>query len=87
MNQRTKDVLKCLLSLEDIDLLEFYGHNPYKYKLIDKTAETKTFATFDDIDLLTFYGYNPYKYKLIDKTAETKTVATFDDRKIIELRW
>lgn len=48
MKQRTKDILKCLLSLEDIDLLTFYGHDPYKFKLIDKTAETKTFSTFDN---------------------------------------
>ena len=48
MKQRTKDVLKCLLSLEDIDLLTFYGYDPYRFKLVRKTAEIKTFSTFDD---------------------------------------
>jgi len=52
VKQRTKDILKSLLSLEDIDLLEFYGHDPYKYKLVDKTAETKTFSTFDDTKII-----------------------------------
>ena len=48
MKQRTKDILRCLLTTEDVDLLEFYGQDPYKFKLIGKTAETKTFSTFDD---------------------------------------
>lgn len=48
MKKRTRDILDCLLGLDDISLLEFYGYSPYRYKLVDKTAEIKTFQTFDD---------------------------------------
>lgn len=48
MKHRTRDILRCLLSVEDIDLLKENGLNPYQYKLVEKNAQIKTFSNFDD---------------------------------------
>ena len=48
MKSRTRDILNCLLSFEDIELLKENGFNPYKYKLVEKNAEIKIFQVFDE---------------------------------------
>ena len=47
MKFKTKEKLKCLLSLEDIDLLKENNYNPYEFMILEKNAEVKVFQVIN----------------------------------------
>jgi len=47
MKFKTKEKLKCLLSLEDIDLLKEHNYNPYEFMILETNAEVKVFQVIN----------------------------------------